>query len=43
MQVSQCVEEVDSLVSLASSLFEGKEPDMALLLGVAGKLMGGCG
>ncbi|XP_019848662.1 PREDICTED: centrosomal protein of 85 kDa-like [Amphimedon queenslandica] len=32
-EVSQCVEEVDSLVSLASSIFEGKEPDMSLLLG----------
>ena len=35
--MSQCVEEVESLVSLASSIFEGKDPNVSVLLGVSGK------
>ena len=35
--MSSCVEEVESLVTLASSIFEGKDPNVSVLLGVTGK------
>lgn len=37
-KMSSCVEELESLVSLASSIFEGKDPNVSLLLGVTGKI-----